>query len=159
MRKVNKTWIGTSLVVVTLATATYLTFWSTSRTGLEIEATHGKRTGNLHNVSVPEEMQALTDLFRTINLVQKRYLDPTRIDPKIMFVAAMRAMQFHLAKVMVQEKDDALFIRLGTDERRFVLKDLTTPWVLLQRIKEVFDFLTPEFKNESSRKRFAKISF
>jgi carboxyl-terminal processing protease len=149
MRKADKTWIGTILVVVTLATAAYLTFWSTSRSGLEIEVDERDRTESLQNLNVPEEMQALTDLFRTINLVQKRYLDPTRIDPEAMFIAALRSIQFHLAKVMVREKEDAVTVRLGTEERRFLLKDLNNPWVLLQRMKEVFDFLTPEFESEN----------
>lgn len=148
MSRVGKTWFGALLVIVTLVTATYLTFLSTRRTGLELEA-GGREAGSAFRAEdVPEEMRGLTHLFRTINLVQKRYLDSTRINPKEMFVSAMRAIQIHVAKVMVQETDNTLILKLGDLKRELVLSELKNPWTLLQRLKEVFELLKNELDAE-----------
>ncbi|MCP4606825.1 MAG: SH3 domain-containing protein [Proteobacteria bacterium] len=120
--------------------ATYTTFWSPGRGGLELGAEQQETAIHKMAMAVPTEMQSLRTLYRTINLVQKRYIDATRIDSRVMFVAAMRAVQGQVAKVLVSEENDELLVRLGTEERRFALGDVTTPWILLQRVKEVFSF-------------------
>ncbi len=148
MSRAGKTWIGALLVIITLVIATYLTFWSTGRSGLELEAGGRDTSRTFRDQDVPEEMRGLTHLFRTINLVQKRYLDSTRINPQKMFVSAMRAIQIHVAKVMVQETDKTLIVRMGDLQREFVLSEVKNPWILLQRIKEVFEFLKDELAEE-----------
>ena len=134
-------WVGIGLVVVTVLTAGYVTFLKATRGGLEIERSGGGGTGEM---PVPEEMKALTDLYRVINLVQQRYIDASRINPREMFVGAMRAIQIAIARAMVSEENDILELKMGTAIRKFRLSEIKTPWILLQRIKEAFSFIRAE---------------
>ncbi len=140
--------VGPFLVFLVLSLAVYVTFFSPRRGGLELDAEQQETAGGEISTAVPPEMRSLRTLYRTINLIQKRYIDITRIDSRAMFVAAMRAVQGHVAKVLVREIDDSLLVRLDTEERRFSLKDVTTPWILLQRVKEVFGFLEQGLKED-----------
>jgi carboxyl-terminal processing protease len=134
-------WVGPVVVVVVLALSIGLTFFSRTRSGLELDADRQSSQAATDVDAVPAEMRSLNALYRTINLVQKRYIDATRIDPRAMFISAMRAVQGYVAEVLVEEQADELIVRLGTEERHFDLEDIKTPWVLLQRAKEVFSFL------------------
>ncbi len=139
---------GLFIVVVVLLLSTYITFFSPRRGGLELDAERQEVATGGVEASVPPEMRSLRTLYRTINLVQKRYIDATRIDSRAMFVAAIRAVQGSVAKVIVREKDDELSMRLDSDEQKYSLADITTPWILLQKLKEVFSFLEAGLKQE-----------
>ncbi len=139
---------GFVLVAAVAMLAIYVTFFSPSRSGLELDADSHQSTAQELTGSVPEEMQSLKTLYRTINLVQKRYIDATRIDARQMFVASMRSVQSQVAKVLVAETKDTLTMRLDTKKKVFALKDIKTPWILLQRVKEVFEFLQEGVNDE-----------
>ena len=138
------------MVVTAVFIAGYVTFFKKSRGGLELTADHGE-TASVTDVAVPEEMKALTDLYRTINLVQKRYIDASRINPKEMFVGALKAIQLNVARVMVNEAEEYLTVRVSDIEKQFDLSELKTPWILLQRVKEVFTFIKREAALEPDR--------
>jgi carboxyl-terminal processing protease len=53
-----------------------------------------------------------------------------------------------VANMLVAEELDHLVVRLDSEEKRFPLGDIETPWVLLQRIKEVFSFLQDGLRKE-----------
>ncbi|MDD5306622.1 MAG: S41 family peptidase [Deltaproteobacteria bacterium] len=124
-----------------LALATYLTFFSPGRTGLFIDPDREAVEKETDATRVPAEMQSLTAMYRTINLVQKRYIDPSRVSPRAMLVGAMRAVQGQVAKVIVREDKDALVVRLGAQERSYPTSDVSSPWILLKRFKDIFSFL------------------
>ncbi len=139
--------IGPAIVVVVICLAAYLTFGPV-RGGLELDSLPlGIGSGGPGQLS-SKEMQSLKTLSRTINKVQKRYIDATRINSRSMFVAAMRALQTQIAKVMVQEQGDTLSVIVETDQKTFDLSGIGTPWVLLQRIKEVYSFLTERLSSD-----------
>jgi carboxyl-terminal processing protease len=144
----SRKWAGVAIVVVAFALSGYLTFLKADRGGLELAAIQRDERDLPQHTEVPAEMGNLTDLYRTINFIQKRYIDTSRIDPRAMFIGAMRAIQLNVAQVMVREADDTLFVTLGATKKRFFLKDLDTPWVLLQRMKQVFQLLAREFTDD-----------
>lgn len=129
------------LVAVVLGVAVFLTFFYERRGGLEIEPSSVGPGAGGDTDEPPTSMSGLRALYKTINLIQKHYIDPSRIDSRAMLVAAMRAIQMQVAEVLVREDGDELVVRLGADEHRFALADVTTPWILLQRAREVFDFI------------------
>lgn len=145
------------MVAVVVLIAVYVTLWSPTRGGLELDVERSVSVGNQIGGVVPPEMRSLKSLYRTINLVQKRYIDATRIDSRAMFVSAMRAIQGQLAQILVREEGDQLVVRLDTLEKRFDLADVTTPWILLQRAKEVFSFLEAGLVDE--KVEFDKIEY
>lgn len=132
------------LVVITLIIAVFVTFFKTTKGGLEIEGGGRSDSGGASEIPIPEEMKALTDLYRAVNLVQRRYIDASRINPKEMFIGAMRAIQLSIARAMVAEEKDALMLKMGSASRRFPLTDINTPWMLLQRTKDAFAFIKQE---------------
>jgi carboxyl-terminal processing protease len=138
--------IGPLLVLVAVALAAYMTFFSPGRGGLELDAEREATTSTKGEGAVPPEMRSLRTLYRTINLVQKRYIDASRIDARAMLVEAMRAVQGRVAKVIVRVRGEELVVGLGAEERTFGLSDVTTPWILLQRFKEIFAFLEPDLE-------------
>ncbi len=150
----HKGFRGALLIAVVLAIAAYVTFWDPAHQGLELDVDQRSTPARAR---VPHDMQSLKALYRTINLVQKHYIDASRIDAREMFIAATRAVQREVANVLVREQGEQLFIRFNTEERQFALDELTTPWVLLQRIKDVFDFLRSNFKED--KKRFIELEY
>jgi carboxyl-terminal processing protease len=90
---------------------------------------------------IPYEGTDLRTTYRTINLVQKHYLDPSRVKPREMLVAAMQGMQRKIAQVLVREEGDELVLMLGASAKRFDLGDVKSPWVMLQQIREMFAFV------------------
>lgn len=147
--KIHRTkWLGVVIVAFTLLLSAYLTFLKPGRGGLELSSTHRTARDLPQHVEVPEGMVTLTNLYRTINFIQKRYLDPERIDPRAMFTGGLRAIQLNVAQVLVNETDDVLLLKLGSQQKSFQLKKINTPWVLLQHMKEVFQLLTQEFPED-----------
>ncbi|MDJ0762947.1 MAG: MXAN_5808 family serine peptidase [Myxococcota bacterium] len=139
--KYQKFW-GIALVVIVGLIAAYVTYISPMRSGLDLASRQPDAFSSYTRGSAPSKMGSLKTLYRTINQVQKRYIDATRIDAKAMFVAAMRAVQVQVARVLVQTTEDQITIQVDNDERRLSLNDIVTPWILLQRIKEVFEYLS-----------------
>ena len=89
---------GIILVIVALTLSAYLTFVKSTRGGLELAAIQRDQRDLSQHLEVPEEMVSLTDMYRTINFIQKRYIDTARIDPRAMFVGAMRAIESSSAR-------------------------------------------------------------
>ncbi|MCK9459982.1 MAG: S41 family peptidase [Proteobacteria bacterium] len=141
--------IGTCIVVVALAASVYIAFFKVGGGGFgqgperRVEAPVPEASADL-----PDDGSSLRSTYRTINLVQKHYIDPTRIDPRAMLLAAMRAVQESVAEVIVREDGDALVVGLGAEERRFALGDVGTPWILLQRIREIFAFMQARLSSQ-----------
>jgi carboxyl-terminal processing protease len=90
----------------------------------------------------------LQTTYRTINLVQKHYLDPARVRPRDMLVAGAKAMQIKIAEVIVREDGTDLVVGLGAKERRFPLAKVDSPWTLLQEIRGIFQFVRDGVANK-----------
>ncbi len=145
--KLNK-WSGIGLTVVAIIIAAYVTFLQSEKNGLELQGSGVGYSGDSGSLPVPEDMKSLTDLYRVINLVQRRYIDASRISPKSMFVGAMRAIQLSIAPAMVFEEHDMLTLKMGKASQKFALKDIDSPWILLQQIKDAFSFIKKESLDE-----------
>jgi carboxyl-terminal processing protease len=131
----------TGLVVAALAVAAaiWLTFFPPLRGGLERSGEGAVPLGG--GAAGDVEPGTYRALYRTVNLIQKHYLDPARIDSRGMLVAAVREIQARVAELLAREEGESLVIRLGTDERRFALGDVATPWILLQRARDILDYV------------------
>jgi carboxyl-terminal processing protease len=136
------------VIAVVVLLSLYVTFLGPTRGGLELDAKQPDLIMSGVGSTGPVEMPSLKTLYQIINLVQKRYIDASRIDARAMFVAAMRAVQAQVAKVLVHEEKGDLVIRLDAEEKRFILTEIGTPWMLLQQIKNAFGFLEKELTGE-----------
>ncbi|HUT78562.1 MAG TPA: MXAN_5808 family serine peptidase, partial [Polyangia bacterium] len=140
MRPENARKTGIIVALVALAVAAWVTFFPPFEGGLErggdsLTTLGGPPTGE---AGEPGTYRAL---YKTVNLIQKHYLDPARIDSRGMLVAAVREIQGKVAEFLAREDGDALVVRLGADTRRFPIGDVTTPWIMLQRARDILDFV------------------
>jgi carboxyl-terminal processing protease len=134
--------LGPIIVVAALGMAVYTVFFRVGGGGMgQAPERDSAAPASAASAELSDDGGSLRSTYRTINLVQKHYIDPTRIDPRAMLVAAMRAVQESVAEVIVRESGDELVVGLGAVERRFALGDVNTPWILLQRLREIFTFL------------------
>ncbi len=140
MRPENARKTGIVVALSALAVAVWVTFFPPLQGGLErsgdsVATLAGPAGGEA------EEPGTYRALYKTVNLIQKHYIDPARIDSRRMLVAAVREAQGKVAELLAREEDDSLVIRLGTSERIFAIGDVTTPWILLQRARDILDFI------------------
>jgi carboxyl-terminal processing protease len=140
MRPENARKTGIAVALAALAVAVWVTFFPPLRGGLERS---GDSTAALAGSAAREagEPGTYRALYKTVNLIQKHYLDPARIDSRGMLVAAVREIQGKVAELLAREEGDWMFVRLGAGERRFPIGDVATPWIMLQRVRDILDFV------------------
>jgi carboxyl-terminal processing protease len=87
---------------------------------------------------------ASLEIFRKVVVyIKDNYVDPKRIDPKEMFVAALEAIEKSTAEVMVEgtAKDGHVRVTCGKGVRDFDFKDIESIWMIPHRIRPVFEFI------------------
>lgn len=75
--------------------------------------------------------------------VSKYYVEPERIDPQAMTLAALEALEQDIAQVLVQPAEDGktVRVRVGTAEREFNIGDVEALWAVGPHVREVFRFI------------------
>jgi len=89
------------------------------------------------------DLASLEVLRKVVVYVKDNYVDPHRIDPKEMFVAALEAVEKNTAEVMVEgaAKDGQVRVTCGSAVRTFDFRDVESVWMIPQRIRPVFEFI------------------
>ncbi|MFO8070313.1 MAG: MXAN_5808 family serine peptidase [Polyangia bacterium] len=141
MRRKSTTAWGLALAIAVLGGAVWLTFFTERHGGLDLEADAQGSSAERNAAGEIPDSTTYRALYRTINLVQKSYIDPARIDSRRMLIEGMRAVEKQVAEVLLRLEGDRLVVRLGSEKRSFDLADVETPWILLQRAREVLDFV------------------
>lgn len=73
--------------------------------------------------------------------VKDNYVDPARIDPKEMLVAALNEIERQVAEVMVEEVGQGrLRIRVMDQEKELYIDDVESLWEINLKLREVFRF-------------------
>ena len=87
-------------------------------------------------------LSSLRVFNRVVLLVKEQYVEPSRINPQEMFIAALEAVEKRVPEILVEEpKAKRLGVVVGGDRREFMLDDLGTLWELSFRLREVFRFI------------------
>lgn len=84
------------------------------------------------------------ELFRRVVIyVRDNYVDPERIDPREMFLAALEAVEKQSAEVMVDgnAQEGWVDVTAGTQARRFDFKEVDTIWIIPHKIRPIFQFI------------------
>ncbi len=102
-------------------------------------AAHGKSATG----SDDYRLDRLPILGFVFSKVHQAYVDPTRIDPKAMVVAALDSVERTVAEVMVKgdAKSDKLTVTVGNATRDFEIKDIDTIWNARLLLGEVMGFV------------------
>ena len=86
-------------------------------------------------------------LSRVIGHIRAHYVDPQRIDPRAMAVAALAAAQRQVPEVMVEVQRDkggvatALDVTVDSTKKHFALDRVTDLYELNWKLMDIFDFL------------------
>jgi len=135
-------------LVVVLAAFTISFGWPREN-GLQIDIDTSPRARAARE-QTPWDLTKLTVMNRAILEVNEHYVDPTRVDHQRMMLAGLNAIQRSVAPVLVHYEDDAenLKVQVNSDEGEFAIADVSSPWELAERFREVFGFLQEHLENE-----------
>ena len=89
------------------------------------------------------DLTQLRAVNETLNKIRTKYVEPSRVNPKQMFISALNQVQREVAQVIVTHDDGApdVKVRVGTEEKRFRVDTVQGPWDVSARLREVFQFL------------------
>jgi carboxyl-terminal processing protease len=109
------------------------------------------------HAATPEDkdyrLSSLSVLSRVVLLVKEQYVEPARIEPKVMLVSAMEAMEQKVPEVLVEKvKDDVLGLVVGTQRREYDLSGITSIWELNFKLRDIFRFVETRISPEVNRK-------
>jgi carboxyl-terminal processing protease len=89
------------------------------------------------------DLSQLEILRKVVIQIKDNYVDPKRIDPKEMFMAALEAVEKNTAEVMVEgsAKDGRVKVTCGNATKEFKFDDVESIWMIPHRIKPIFAFI------------------
>lgn len=122
------------------------------------------RHGTRHRLDAGEPTQAAPDASQgsalrifdsSLKHIAESYVDPTRIDPKAMLLAALDNVQKEVAEVLVEPhpEQNKVAVRVDTQERTFDLADVDSPWTLALRMREIVGFIRANAQPGTDRKK------
>lgn len=89
------------------------------------------------------DLTRLEAVVQTIQTVKEKYVDPSRVHPREMFLSALNYVQKDVAQVIVHYEENApeVSVRVEADEKKFRVDNVQGPWDVASRLREVFAFL------------------
>lgn len=108
-----------------------------------------KGLGAAHAVTPPAGDKTAYDLTRlaavneTLDIIRKKYVDPSRVKPRQMFLSALDMVQQDVAQIIVlhDERSPTVKVRVDTEEKDFRVDNVQGPWDVSARLREVFAFV------------------
>ena len=130
------------IVGISLVLATFLTVRKSGSAGfVDIGTTplRAEPSDNKH----PYDLAALHVFNNTLMRVNDSYVDPTRVDPKQMLLAALDQVQKSEAEILVEPHPEQNKVKVSVDTARqeFSIADVDSPWALSMTMKEIFRFV------------------
>src|SRR5215831_11372927 len=92
----------------------------------------------------PYDLAALRIFNNTLMKVNDSYVDPTRVDPKQMLLAALDQVQKSVAEVLVEPhaEQNRVMVRVDTSQQEFAIGEVDSPWALSMKMREIFRFIS-----------------
>lgn len=93
-------------------------------------------------------------LRQVVVYIKDNYVDPKRVDPREMFVAALEQVEKSTAEVMVEgtAKEGKVKVTVGSATRVFDVHDIESVWMIPHRIKPVFAFIQQNLVTTEDRR-------
>src|SRR5690606_1837374 len=97
---------------------------------------------------VPYDLTQLVAVNETLKTIRDKYVEPKRVEPRLMFVSALDEIQKEVAQVIVlhDEKSPTVKVRVGTEEKEFRVGNVQGPWDVSAGPREWFAFLQANLK-------------
>ncbi len=95
------------------------------------------------------DLTHLTAVRETLKKIQRRYVDPERMQPRQMFLSALNQVQREVAQVIVlhEAQSTQVTVQVDTERKEFRVDNVQGPWDVAARLREVFAFLQKHLKN------------
>jgi carboxyl-terminal processing protease len=103
----------------------------------EVRAAPGEPANTRHDLS------AHRILSMTLNRIQERYVDPSRVDPKKMLFAALDSVQFNVPEVLVEPDPAKNQVAIAVNDKRevFDTDDVDSMWRMSRKLTRIFRFI------------------
>jgi carboxyl-terminal processing protease len=114
-----------------------------------------------NNDKRPYDLAALRIFNNTLMRVNDNYVDPTRVDPKEMLLAALDQVQKSVAEVLVEPKKEQnkVVVRVDTAQAEFSIADVDSPWALSMKMKEIFKFVAQHLPSDTDTETVRNIEY
>ncbi|MEO6953360.1 MAG: MXAN_5808 family serine peptidase [Polyangia bacterium] len=148
------------VVAISLFAALFLT-WSRRGPDGKDRLSLGQETSAAQKDDKPYDLTALRIFNNTVLRINEAYVDPTRIDPKGMLLAALDQVQKSVAEVLVEPSADKskVTVRVETATRDFQTSDVDSPWTLAARMREIFRFIAQNLPPGMDRETVRNIEY
>ncbi len=132
------------VVGAAIVAASILTISRKGPTG-QVEVRAGEQSQAAQNDDKkPYNLTALRVFNNTLMRVNDAYVDPTRVDPKQMLLAALDQVQKSVAEVLVEPhaEQNRVTVRVDTAQQDFPIGEVDSPWALSMKMREIFTFIS-----------------
>jgi carboxyl-terminal processing protease len=87
--------------------------------------------------------------LRTIELIKEQYVDPSRVVPRKLLLAALDAIQRDVPAVLVSvEGESVVHVRVEDKEMTLSAADVKGPWDAYAKLKDVYKFIDLNLKDQ-----------
>lgn len=99
-------------------------------------------------------LSSLRVLNRAVLHIKEQYVDPKRVVPRDMLLAALDALEKQVAEILVDESGapDNVTVTVGTESRSFELKGVESLWELSFKLRDIFKFIEPRLPADQNKK-------
>jgi carboxyl-terminal processing protease len=141
--------LGRAILILTVfGIASYFSMQSgTGGMWRGLEAAHAVTASG--QPKVPYDLTQLVAVNETLNTIRNKYVDPSRVKPRQMFLSALNEIQREVAQVIVRHEDKAKTVKVQVDSEsaEFRVDDVQGPWDVAARLRQVFTFLQQNLKD------------
>ncbi|HKQ70569.1 MAG TPA: MXAN_5808 family serine peptidase [Polyangiaceae bacterium] len=96
----------------------------------------------------PYDLTRLEAVNETLKTIRDKYVDPSRVHPREMFLSALNYVQRDVAQVIVlyEEGGGEVTVRVESAEKKFRVDNVQGPWDVSARLREVFAFVQDKLR-------------
>jgi carboxyl-terminal processing protease len=91
----------------------------------------------------PYDLTQLEAVKETLKTIRTKYVEPSRVKPRQMFLSALNQIQKEVAQVIVryEDKSPTVRVQVDTESQSFRVDNVQGPWDVAARLRDVFVFL------------------
>jgi carboxyl-terminal processing protease len=100
------------------------------------------------NQKGPYDLTRLDAVNETLKTIRDKYVDPSRVHPREMFLSSLNYVQRDVAQVIVLYEEGApeVTVRVEGTEKKFRVDNVQGPWDVSARLREVFTFVQDKLR-------------
>lgn len=143
--RIGQAALGLGAVIIAFG----LTYFWPQRNGLDLDIDSSARAQEARSTA-PYDLTQLALMNRVLLQVVDHYVEPERIEPRRMLLGGLNAIQQQVAPILIDYEDGAptLRIQVDTASQEFHVDDVTSPWALSYRFREIFGFIQANLHDE-----------